>query len=263
VRSGYVAIAFSVLIAPTVAFAGAWTLPDGTSQILATVTGSTSTSAFNGSGDLTSIPRYNKLYADALYEYGLTDDLTVMLQSGLQHIDIASPINAARTGLDYTDFGARYRFWQNDGWVFSGQALLEIPGTANTSNPAAVGYTDVEADFRLLLGKSFMIGAMPAFIDLEVAQRQRGDGAPNEFHADGTFGLQVAPQWQILAQSFNVISEGSGSPVFGSYDYYKFQLSAVYSLTPTWALQGGGFTTYAGRNALQENGLIAGVAHRF
>jgi hypothetical protein len=108
-----------------------------------------------------------------------------------------------------------------------------------------------------------MLGTMPAFVDLEVAQRQRGDGAPNEFRADGTLGVQVMPRWLLLAQSFNVISEGTGSPIFGSYEYYKFQLSAVYALTPTWSLQGGGFTTYAGRNALQENGAIFGVWHRF
>jgi hypothetical protein len=67
----------------------------------------------------------------------------------------------------------------------------------------------------------------------------------------------------LLAQSFNVISEGAGSPVFGSYDYYKLQLSAVYVLTPAWSLQGGGFTAFAGRNSLQENGAVFGVWHRF
>jgi hypothetical protein len=108
-----------------------------------------------------------------------------------------------------------------------------------------------------------MIGAMPAFIDLEAAQRQRGDGAPNEFRADGTFGVQVMPRWMLLAQSFNVVSEGQVSPIFGSYEYFKLQLSAVYSLTPTWSLQGGGFTTYAGSNALQENGAVFGVWHQF
>jgi hypothetical protein len=96
-----------------------------------------------------------------------------------------------------------------------------------------------------------------------VAQRQRGDGAPNEFRADGTLGINVTPQWLILAQSLNVASEGAGSPVFGSYDYFKLQLSAVYALTPAWSLQGGAFTTFAGRDALQENGLVFGVWRRF
>jgi hypothetical protein len=97
-----------------------------------------------------------------------------------------------------------------------------------------------------------------------VAERARTAGYPSEFHADATLGVKVLPQWLLLAQSFNVISEGSGISIFGgSYEYYKLQLSAVYEVTPTWSLQGGGFTTYAGRNALQENGLIFGVWHQF
>jgi hypothetical protein len=251
-----------VLVTPGAAWAGAWTLPEGTGQWLATVAASSATSIFDDGG-LSSFPRYNKVDADILMEYGITDKLTVILQGGLQHVDIAAPIDASRTGLDYTEFGARYQVYQADGWVLSGQALIQIPGTSDTSNPAAIGYTDFEADFRVLLGKSFMLGAMPAFVDFEVAQRQRGDGAPNELRADGTLGVQVLPRWLILAQSFNVISEGANSPIFGSYDYEKFQLSAVYALTPTWSLQGGGFTTYAGRNAIQENGLIASVWHKF
>jgi protein XagA len=258
-----VALVLGLLSAPAVALAGAWTLPQGTSELVATVTASTSTSVFDDGGSLTSTPRYDKADADALVEYGLTNDFTVIFEPGLQHIDIAAPTSAERTGLDYTEFGGRYQLWRNDDWVLSAQAVVEFPGTTDTSNPAAIGYTDVEADFRALLGHSFMLGAMPAFADLEVAQRQRGDGSPNEFRVDGTLGVEVAPRWTVLAQSFNVMSEGAGSPVFGSYQYFKLQLSAVYALTPTWSLQGGGFTTYAGTNSLQENGAIFGVWHKF
>jgi hypothetical protein len=259
----WLSVVLGFLSAPSAALAGAWTLPEGTGQLVATVTASTSTSVFDNSGGLASTPRYNKLELDDLLEYGVTNQFTVLFQSGLQHINIAAPTNAERTGLGYTDFGGRYQFLQINGWVLSGQATLQIPGVTNTSNPAAIGYTDVEADFRGLLGHNFMLGAMPAFIDLEVAHRQRGDGAPNEFRADATLGVQVLPRWMLLAQSFNVVSEGAGSPVFGSYQYYKLQLSAVYSLSPTWSLQGGGFTTYVGGNALQENGAIFGVWHQF
>ena len=252
-----------LLSAPSAALAGAWTLPEGTGQVIATATASTSTGIFDDAGAVTSAQRYNKDELNVLVEYGLTDRFTVIFQPGLQHVDIAPPTSAERTGLGYTDIGGRYRFLQSNDWVLSGQATLRVPGTGDRSNPAAIGYTDVEADFRALLGHSFMIGAMPAFIDLEVAQRQRGDGAPNEFRADGTFGVQVSPRWTLLAQSFNVISEGAVSPVFGSYAYFKLQLSAVYALTATWSLQGGGFTAYAGRNALQENGAVFGVGHKF
>jgi hypothetical protein len=252
-----------LLAAPTAAFAGAWTLPQGTGQWFATVTASESTNYFDGSG-IASTPRYDKDEAQLLIEYGLTDRLTAIVDPGLQHIDIAAPTSAERTGLGYTEFGARYGFVEDPTWVFSGQATLRVPGTYDTSNPAAVGYTDVEADLRLLLGHSFNIAQLPAFFDLEVAERVRTAGYPSEFHADATLGVRVFPRWLLLAQSFNVISEGSGISIFGgSYEYYKLQLSAVYALTPTWSLQGGGFTAYAGLNALQENGVIFGVWHQF
>ncbi len=161
-----------VMAAPAAAFAGAWTLPEGTGQWLASLTAATATDYFD-SGGLASTPRYNKVEAQLLVEYGLTDRLTAIVNPGLQHIDIAAPTDAQRTGLGYTEFGARYGFYEGQNWVLSGQATLRLPGTTDTSNPAAIGYTDVEADFRALVGHNFMLGDMPAFFDLEVAQRER------------------------------------------------------------------------------------------
>jgi hypothetical protein len=252
-----------VVSAPSTAWAGAWTLPQGTGQWLATLDASTATQSFTGGG-LASTPRYDKVELQLLVEYGLTDRLTAIVSPELQRIDIAAPTSAERTGLGYTEFGARYAFVQDKDWVFSGQATLRIPGTTDISNPAAVGYTEVESDIRALLGHTFKLGDSPAFFDLEAAERVRTEGAPSEFHFDATLGVQALPRWLFLAQSFNVFSEGAGGPIYGgSYEYYKLQLSAVYALTPVWSLQGGGYTTYAGRNALQENGLIFGVWHRF
>jgi len=252
-------------IAPSAAMAGAWTLPENTGQLLATFTASTATQELNGSSGLTSTPRYSKAELSALLEYGLTDKFTVILNPGLQYIDIGPPTSATRGGLGYTEFGGRYQLWQSGDWVFSGQATLRLPGTTETGNPAAVGYTDVEGDFRALLGHNFTLGSMPAFTDFEVAERARTAGAPSEFRADATFGVLVVPQWLLLAQSFNVLSEGGGTDTIfgGSYEYYKLQLSAVYEITPTLSVQGGGFTTFAGRNALQESGAIFGVWYKF
>jgi len=262
-----VAFVFGLLALPSVGWAGAWTWPDGTGQWLATLTAASSTRYLEDPGSMMSTPRYNKDELSALIEYGVTDRLTAIVDPGLQHIDIAAPTSAERTGLGYTEFGARYAFLENGdrSWVFSGQATVRLPGTTDTSNPAAIGYTDVESDLRLLLGHSFNLAGLPAFIDLEGAQRVRTAGLPSEFRADGTFGVWASPRWLLLAQSLNVFSEGAGNTAYtgGSYDYEKLQLSAVYQITPVWALQGGGYTTYAGRNALQENALIFGVWRRF
>jgi len=252
------------LLAPSrAAWAGAWTLDAGSGQIFATGIISTSSEIFDAARLLQPTPRYNKLEGEALVEYGVTDRFTLMVGPGLQHVDIASPVSAERTGLGYAEFGGRYRLLLADSWVVSGQVLVRAPGTFDGDNPAAIGFTDFQADLRALLGRSFSVGTMPAFIDLELGQRFRGAGAPDELRADAAFGIRPASRWLLLAQSFNVISEGAGSWGFPSYDYYKLQLSAVYELTPKLSLQVGGFTAYAGRNALQENGLVLGGWFKF
>jgi len=207
----FVGVVLALLCLPSTAWAGAWTLPEGTGQWLASLTATSATSYFTGSG-LASTPRYSKEELQVLIEYGLTDRLTAIFDPGLQNIDIAPPTNAARFGLNYTEFGARYGFFESQDWVVSGQTTLRIPGTTNTSNLAAIGYTDVEADFRALLGHNFKAGDMPSFFDFEVAERWRTDGYPSEFRFDGTLGVKVYPRWMLLLQC---VSAWNKDPVFG------------------------------------------------
>ena len=256
-------LGFGLLIAPTAALAGAWTLDAGTGQAALIGTLSQASQIFDWKGNVTSAPRYTKFELQGLLEYGATDRLTVMFLPQMQHVDIDIPGNPNRTGLGYTEFGGRYQVLSGPNWVFSGQATVRVPGTFDTGNPAAIGYTGFETDIRALFGYSFSVAGMPAFVDLQVAQRFRFGGPPDEFRFDATLGLRPAPNWLLLAQSLNVVSEGSGTLPFTSYNYHKLQLSVVYQLTPRWAVQFGGFTTFAGRNALQENGVLLGTWYKF
>ena len=256
-------LAIGLLGSATPALAGAWTLDAGTGALVVTGTTSQANSVFDSGSKLRPIPRYSKDEAQALIEYGVTNWFTAMLQPSLQHVDIAAPFSAQRSGLGYTDIGGRARIWSDSSWVVSAQATFRIPGVFDKTNPAAIGYTDSEIELRGLAGYSFKAGTLPAFIDLEVAQRYRLGGPPNEFRTDITFGIRPAERWLLLTQSFNVLSEGAGTWGFGSFAYHKFQLSAVYAVTPTLSLQLGGYSTYWGRNALQENGLVVGAWYKF
>jgi len=257
-------LGLALLCAPGIAWAGAWMMEEGHGQVITTATFSVANDGFDGSRDRFSMARHRKFELEPLLEYGLTVRFTLMVGPGFQHIDIAAPFDASRTGLGYTEFGGRYRLWQGDSWVFSGQTLLRAPGTNESNNPAAIGYTDPEVDMRALFGKSFGIGGLTGFVDLQAAQRFRVGDPPDEFRFDATFGLWVAPHWLVLLQSLNVFSEGAGGSVlFPAYDYEKLQISVVYNFSPNWAVQVGGFTTYSGRNALQENALITGLWYRF
>ena len=256
-------LAMAMAASPTAALAAAWTLDAGTGQAFLIGTASSSDHIFNASRNIQSTPRYDKFELTGLIEYGATNWLTLMLLPQLQHIDIASPIDAQRTGVGYTEFGGRARLYEANSWIFSAQTTVRVAGTTASANPAAIGYTDTQIDVRGLLGRTFTVGAWPAFFDMQVAQRFRGGGAPDEFRADFTLGVRPSPNWMFLSQSFNVISEGAGTWGFPSYDYFKFQLSAVYQVTPAVGLQLGGFTAYMGRNALQENGVVLGAWFKF
>ena len=257
-------IGLGLVTSSTTALAGAWTLDAGTGQAALIGTLSQASSVFDSKGDVASASRYSKFELQGLLEYGWTDKLTLILMPGLQHVSIDVPGNPNRTGLGYTEFGARYQILSGANWVFSGQATMRVPGTYDAGNPAAIGYTDVETDIRALFGYSFSLGGMPAFVNLEAAQRFRFGDPPSEFRFDATVGIRPAPNWLLLAQTFSVVSEGAGQGLFNtSYDYHKLQLSVVYELTPKWAIQAGAFTTFAGTNALQENGVLLGTWYKF
>jgi hypothetical protein len=245
------------------ALAGAWTLDAGTGQLVVTNSLSQGVDIFDAARNLQPAPRYSKDELQALIEYGATDWFTLMLEPQLQHVDIGAPVDAQRSGLGYSELGGRMRLFQGDSWVVSGQTTLRVPGTFDRSNPAALGYTDTQVDVRALFGYTFAVGGWPALLDVQIAQRFNLGWQPDEFRGDITFGVRPAPRWLLLAQSFNVVSEGAGTWGFPSYDYYKLQLSAVYAVTPKLSLQAGGFTTFAGRNALQENGLVLGAWYKF
>jgi hypothetical protein len=260
---GRVMVAMGLIAIPEFALAGAWTLDEGRGQLLFGGTAMQSSSLFDTDSRLRPIPRYSKDEAQALVEYGITSWFTAMFQPSLQHVDIGTPINALRGGLGYTDIGGRARLWSDSSSVVSVQATLRMPGTSDKNNPAAVGYTDPEVEIRGLVGHSFELGGLPSFVDVEVAQRYRLGGPPDEFRTDVTFGIRPIDRWLLLAQSFNVISEGAGTWGFGSFAYHKVQMSVVYDLTKSLSVQLGGYSTYWGRRALQENGLVVGAAYRF
>jgi hypothetical protein len=248
---------------PQPARAGAWLAPQGHGQVVVTGTASTASNAFDGDANLQSTPRTNKQELQALIEYGVTDWFTAMAIPALQHVDIGPPTDASRAGFGNSEFGGRVRVIQQDNWVLSAQGTIRVPGTGDTNNPAAIGYTGADVDLRALFGISFPVYGMPAFFDAQLAQRFRSGGPPHELRLDLTFGLRTAQQWLMLLQQFNVVSEGAGDVPFPANNYHKLQFSVIYDLTPQWSVQGGAFTTFAGRNALQENGVLTGVWYRF
>ncbi len=256
------AVAWLVAAASPV-FAGAFTQPQGTGQALAVATITSANRSFDGNGGLTRTPDFRKIEVPVLIEYGITDWLTVMAAPSYLNVEVGGPNGGDYSGAGYTDLGARLRLHSTPSTAVSVQALMRLPGARDETNPAEAGSTDGEIDLRALYGVSVPIDGKPAFVDVQAAYRIRQGAPPDEWRLDATFGIRLHPELLLLAQSFNVISNGDGEAPFGDTRYHKAQLSVVWDIQPDVSLQFGGVTTYAGENALQENGLVAGLWYRF
>jgi hypothetical protein len=239
--------------------AGAWTLAENEAQVIATSTFTSGDRLFDHKGRLVPVAEYRKFELSAYGQYGLIDWATVLVAPSLQRVSVAPPYGGDYLGPGYSDFGVRLRLARSDTTVLSIQTTASVAGASNDRNPAEIGNTDPEADFRMLVGKSLYVGAWPAFLDLQAAYRVRAGPPPDEYRLDITFGVRPAAEWLVMAQSFNVVSTGRGAGIFRDTRYHKVQGSVVWEFSPGWAVQVGALTTVAGRNALRERGLVAGL----
>ncbi|MGU3492684.1 hypothetical protein ACLBXM_01460 [Xanthobacteraceae bacterium A53D] len=258
-------LALAFALCPMPAMAGAWTLPPGKSEFWLSTSMAAASSAFGPGHALQNGSEYRKVEQTLLFEHGLTDGLTLVLGTQFLAVTLPGPERAQYAGPGYTDVGARFRLAEAGGWVISTQMVARAPGTGDASSRAVVGYTDWEADLRLLAGTSFTLFGRQAFLDFQVADRLRFGPPPDELRLDATFGIELVPGWQALIQSLNVISLGAGEgPDFDlSYEYYKAQAGFLVAIDPRLSLGAFGFTTYLARNFPQENGVVLAVQYRY
>ncbi len=260
-----------VALLPVAVMAGAWTLEPGTSQVIVTLESKLATEEFDGSGDRVPRSRYAKTELSAYAEYGLAEGLTVLFSPRLEDVNDSSKWGGARTGLGYTEIGARARFvrfeaekpgvWQ--GSVVSMQGSVRIPGSVDDNDPLLVGNNVFEIDARLLFGTSLMLGPWSSFVNAEAGYRWRDGDPPSELRGDLTFGVRPRADWLALAQVFQVTTLGDGSGGFRSGAYTRVQLSVVHDIDARWSVQVGANSVVAGRRALAENGVMLAVWRRF
>jgi hypothetical protein len=118
----------------------------------------------------------------------------------------------------------------------------------------------VQADARLLIGRSFTLLGFPA-LSIEIGYRSPG-GFGHEIRADATLGIRPMEKVLVLLQTFN-ISALHAAPLYPTRSN-KIALSAVYDVTPSSiSVQVGGIIGLPGVNTTTERGLISAVWYRF
>lgn len=240
------------------AHASGWTEDAGKGRIIITGIFSHSGKTYDNDGKPVSGPDYDKSEIYVQAEYGLTDDLTLILTPSFRRVVIEGP-GEDSSGLGYTEMGARYKVAGGGNFVVSAQATARIPGQKSRDVAAQIGSTDPEYDFRGQVGKSFTLGGLQGFAIGEAGYRFRAGDPPNEFHGDFTVGIKPVAKWTIMASSYNTWSDGSGQGFFRTHRYNNIYSGLVYEANEKVSLQFGGLATISGESALRERGAYLGM----
>jgi protein XagA len=258
--------------APATAFGGAWTMPQGTGQVIETLYGWTGFGPPWGGNPPANQSRFD---AQTYVQYGLTDSLTAFGETAFEHYAIGEPTPNTYNGLDYSGLGLRQKLWSTGEWVFSGEATAFIPGGHDSHAPAQEGNTGWAGEARLNAGRNFTLasipgfgwfpglGAVPGFLDAEVAYRLRTQGPPDEWHGDLTVGFKFTPQILLMLQEFTTVSMSTDNRSFPAWRQSVVEASVVYALNNKWSLQLGLFSTVWTVRTNTEHGLALSVWRNF
>ena len=258
--------------APATAFGGAWTMPQGTGQVIETLYGWTGFGPPWGGNPPASQSRFD---AQTYGQYGLTDSLTAFGETAFEHYAIGEPTPNTYNGLDYSGLGLRQKLWSTGDWIFSGEATAFIPGAHDSHAPAQEGNTGWAGEARLNAGRNFTLasipglgwfpglGSVPGFLDAEVAYRLRTEGPPDEWHGDVTVGFKFTPQIMLMLQDFTTVSMSTDNRTFPAWRSSVVEASVVYALNDKWSLQLGVFSTVWTVRTNTEHGLAVSVWRSF
>ncbi len=260
-RSWALAAAFALAVGtPVAAFGGAWTLPQGSGQLIETLYGWTGFGPPWGGNPPVSQSRFD---AQTYVQYGLTDSITVFGQTAFEHYALGDPTPDTCNGLDYSDVGLRAKLWSTGEWVFSGEGTAFIPGAHNPQAPAEEGNTGWAGEARFNAGGNFKVGSTPGFIDAEVGYRLRTEGPPDEWHGDLTVGFKFTPRLMLMLQDFTTVSAVSTDPTFSEWRQSVVEASLVYALDDKWSVQAGLFSTVWTVKTNTQHGVALAVWRNF
>lgn len=266
-RSGvFIPAVFLGLFVSGMAYAGAWTQPEGHGQLIVTGLYSSADRFYNTNGRKQSQTTYRKYELNPYFEYGVFDKITLGGNFSLQH---ASQSPNSNWGIGDSEFFARFRVAEIHGLVVSLQPLIKLPSPENSTERPALGGKHPDGEIGASLGYGFDLFGQHHFADLDAGYRHRLGSANDQMKLAATLGISLSPQWMLMPQAF--LTRRTDAPANAGftqssgddYNETKLQLSGVVKMNERWSLQAGAFTELKGKNIGDGSGAILSVWRAF
>lgn len=256
------ALLLLLLLAPQSAFAGAWTMPRGKMQIIASTTWSAAKSSFDSSGSASVPAQFEKSLTSIDLEYGWNDWLTLIADPEYAYARTLRISGRVETDHDWAESGGvRIRLAHSFG-VLSAEFTAKSAG-AYAMDVARDGAAGRQLETRLLYGTNFNLFGKRGYIDLECGYRWIAGPRADEIPVDVTVGYRANWRTWLMFQSFNIIAMDNARPPYEYYRQHKLEFSTVTWLSRTVSIQSSAFISPAGQNSLAEQGGSVAVWLRF
>jgi len=192
---------------------------------------------------------FNGIYRDYnlnnYFEYGLTDDLTLINSMVYKRINKDDVFRDLTTwGVGDIDVAARYKLFEGTWGIFSAQALLKIPSAYDKNDRLPLGNGQFDYEGKLLYGRS-LYPYVPGYFNLELGYRFRAGDPSDEFRYLVEFGVDVTRSLygRMKLDGIYSIDNGNkyaydGNPTTtNNFDLGKLEVTAGYKITPAWGVE--------------------------
>jgi len=252
--------AIACLFLSTKLYAGAWTEPAGSGQIILTTSPFRTGTNFDDAGDPEPFAysgHFQQVIFNPYVEYGLTARNSLIVNANVTRLSFRNQYSSATSGgLGDVEVSLKRRLNSVESpWVFSTQFTVLVPAYSASRNPAP-GNHNVDLEGRFLQGRGFTLAKRHAFYDLEVGYRYRHGPPADQVRTDVTLGFDAAHWFTLMGQFFSIKGIRNGEPISANsnpnaqsdFDLYKYQPSVVFNLGRGTRLQFGMNSAFRGRN---------------
>lgn len=269
-------LAVALLVAAPVAghAANPWTLPEGSGEFTLGVGSQTADRFYAGDTEL-DLPTDLDLDSTALsWSYGLTDRLTVDLETSYGSSDfLVDPGLAPQgglSGLNDTRLGLRWTAWSEGPAVVTLRGAAIIEGDYETGAITAIGDGGSGVELEVLAGYAF---DNRFFLAGGAGFRTRGNDIPDEWFAEvsGFYRFSDVVSGYVGLQT--VRSDGDlqiGGPGFSparfpevQEEYDLGQAGLAFRIDESWSLSVGGGAKFDGRNTAKSRFWSVQLGYRY
>lgn len=235
------------------AWAGAWPLDRGKTQVIAKYERTTANQGYAPDTSLVAIPRRRDETLSLFVERGLTPRLTLQAKAGVtrgqdQWVDYS--------GRGPLELGLRWTARRTDRSSLAVYLGAAEPGEGRNAGYAAPGKGSLDLEARVFYGRSGVWRGRKVYVDLQVARLQR-QGLADENRFDATLGVKPTDHWEVLAQTY----AGQADHEAVRARWLKTELSVVRAFGD-WSLQAGWRDTVSGRETARDRGIVLAAWRR-